>query len=332
MIRQEGNEGVAEGLLHDNAAGAVGHIGVVDDGVGVVAGDERAVFQAGRSGGLIVDDLAAGQLGVLTVAVIQRGLRAQGVIGHHRVGIGAHVGIVVGITVESAQEAVVLVDGVTLQRIGGDALSLAELLIGVVGAGRRPVMVRAEIEILGAVGQQRVIQRHGLHIAVHIAEDLLLGLLLVAEHILAVQLVRQTDAGAEGDGQHIHVGLACQLVRHSVHVVGVFLRGAVHIAVHLIAGVAHPVYGIVLLLVALELDPLICGGGVRRRVGIVCAVVTVVGAVGCRGSIGIVSRRRFVLHQIDDDQHHGGDGHHQRDQQHQRRNATAAASVTTHFR
>ena len=256
-------------------------------------------------------------------------------IGHHRVGIGAHVGIVVGITVESAQEAVVLVNGVALQRLGGDALGLAELLIGVIGAGACPVMVRAEIDILGAVGQQRVIQRHGLHIAVHIADDLLLGLLLVAEHILAVQLVRQTDAGAEGDGQHVYVGLARQLVRHSVHVVGVLLRGTVHIAVHLIAGVAHPVYGIVLLLIALELDPLICGGGIRRRigsVGIVCAVVAVVGAVGCRGSIGIVSRRRFVLHQIDDDQHHGGDGHHQRDQQHQRRNATAAASVTTHFR
>ena len=253
-------------------------------------------------------------------------------IGHHLVGIGAHGGVVVGITVESAQEAVVLVNGVALQRLGGDALGLAELFIGVVGAGACPVMVRAEIDILGAVGQQRVIQRHGLHIAVHIADDLLLGFLLVAEHILAVQLVRQADTGAEGDGQHIHVSLACQLVRHSVHVVGVLFGGAVHIAVHLIAGVAHPVYGVILLLIALELDPLICGGGIRRRVGIVCAAVAVVGAVGCRGCIGIVSRGRFVLHQIDDDQHHGGNGHHQRDQQHQRGNAPAAASVTTHFR
>ena len=186
------------------------------------------------------------------------------------------------------------------------------------------------------MGQQRVIQRHGLHIAVHIADDLLLGGLLVGEDILAVQLVRQADTGAQGDGQHVHVGLARQCVRHGVDVVGVLLGGAVHIAVHLIAGVAHSVHGVILLLIALQLDLLIGGGGVVRRGGIGgVGVVRIAGVGGIAGGgrrIRVVIGRLFVLAQIDDDQHHGGDGHHQRDQQHQGRHAPAASSVPAHFR
>ena len=153
-------------------------------------------------------------------------------------------------------------------------------------------MVGAEIDILGAMSQQRVIQRHRLHVAVHIADDLLLGGLLVGEDILAVQIVRQADAGAERNGQHVHIGLACQRVRYGVHVVGVLLGGAVHIAVHLIAGVAHTVYGVILLLVAVQLDPLVCGCGIDRRI-VAVAPVGVIRVAGVGGIAG-GGRRRII--------------------------------------
>ena len=337
VIRQERYKGVAEGLLHHHAAGAVGHVGVVDDGIGVIAGDKRAVLQAGRRVGLVIDDLAPQGLAVV-VYIVQRGLGAQGVIGHHLVGIGCHFGVLVGVPVEGAQEAVILVHGIAAEGRGSDALGLAELLVGVVRTGCRPVVVGAEIDILGAVGHQRVIQRHGLHVAVHIADDLLLGVLLVGENILAVQLVRQADAGAEGDRQHIHGGLARQRVGHGIHVVGVLLGGAVHIGVHLVSGVAHPVHSVILLLVALQLDLLVCGGGVVRRVcavgGVGIVSIAGLGVVsGCNGRrIRVVIGGLLVLAQIDNDQHHGGDSHHQRDQQHQGRHAPAASSVPAHFR
>ena len=337
VIRQERHKSVAEGLLHHHAAGAVGHVGVVDDGIGVVAGDERAVLQAGRRVGLVIDDLAPQGLAVV-VHIVQRGLGAQGMIGHHLVGIGGHFGVLVGIPVEGAQEAVILVHGVAAEGRGSDALGLAELLVGVVRAGGRPVVVGAEVDILGAVRHQRVIQRHGLHVAVHIADDLLLGVLLVSEDILAVQLVRQADAGAERDRQHIHGGLTRQRVSHGVHVVGVLFGGAVHVGVHLVSGIAHPVHGVILLLFALQLDLLVCGGNVVRRVVAVGGVGVVgiagLGVVsGCNGGrIRVVIGGLLVLAQIDDDQHHGGDGHHQRDQQHQGRHAPAVSSVPAHFR
>ena len=199
-------------------------------------------------------------------------------------------------------------------------------------------MIGAEIDILGAVRHQRVIQRHGLHIAVHIADDLLLGGLLVGENILAVQLVRQADAGAEGNGQHVHGGLTRQRVGHGVHVVGVLLGGAVHIGVHLISGVAHPIHGFILLLIAFQLDLLVCGVGIVRRVvavgGVGIVGIAGLGVVsGCNGGrIRVVIGGLLVLAQIDDDQRHGGDGHHQRDQQHQGRHAPAVSSVPAHFR
>ena len=261
-------------------------------------------------------------------------------IGNNLVRVGAHGGVLVGIPVEGAQETVIFIGGIAAQRLRLDALGLAELLIGVIGAGGRPVVVGTEIDILRPVCQQRVIQRHRFHIGVHVADDLLLGVPLVGEHAVAVQCVRQAHTGAEGHGQHIDAGLARQIVRHSVDIIGILLGGAVHVAVHLIPGVAHPVHSLVLLLVTLQLDLLIGGRRiVVRRVGIRRIAVTAAVAVGGRRDLLLTVRRRILLvgrrillfSQIDDDQHHSGHSHHQRNEQHQGRGAATAASVAVHF-
>ena len=167
VIHQERHKGVAEGFLHHDAALAVADLRVLNHREGIVAHDERTVLQAGRGGGLVKDDLTAGEGAVLVVAVLHGGGGADGMVGVHRVRIVLHGIRLAAVVVERAEEARKLAHLIVAEVVGRDALGRAELHIGVIRAQRRPVVVGAEIDVLRPVGHHHVVQGDRFYILPH---------------------------------------------------------------------------------------------------------------------------------------------------------------------
>ena len=148
--------------------------------------------------------------------------------------------------------------------MGCNALDIAELYIGVIGAQRRPVVVGAEIDVLRPMGVQRVMQGHRFYILPHSRQNILFGLCLIAAGYVAEQAVRQGNAAGQGDRHGVDIADAAEAVRHGVDRGLVLLRQGAHIVVHLISGIAHDVYAAGLIRRGVSGDHI---GGCRLRGG-----------------------------------------------------------------
>ena len=337
MIHQKRHKGIAEGLLHHDALGPVGQVGVLDDGVGVVAHDERAVLQSGGGVGLVVDHLA-GRQAVRRLAVLHPRLGTDGMVRRHRIGVVLHGVGLSAVVVERAEEAVVLADLILRQAVGRDALGGAELHIGVVGAQPRPVVVGAEVDILAAMGHQRIVERYRLYIVPHGGQNILLRLSLIAAGDVAVQRVRQRDAAGQRHSHGVHGADTGELVSHGCHDIRIVLGQTVHVVVHLEAGIAHHIHAAGLVGCGVG------GDGVQRLIagrllGVV-RLLTVLPALSVRAVVGLlpvvrlrydrVIRRRRRLIFFEYVRKNSQSAQHQRrqhDHQQQGGQRTAAAAI-----
>ena len=106
-------------------------------------------------------------------------------IGVHRIRVIRHGLRLAAVVVERAQKARVLAHLIVAEVVGCNALDIAELYIGVIGAQRRPVVVGAEIDVLRPMGVQRVMQGHRFYILPHSRQNILFGLCLIAAGYVA---------------------------------------------------------------------------------------------------------------------------------------------------
>ena len=185
------------------------------------------------------------------------------------------------------------------------------------------MVIGAEIDILGAVAHQRVIQRDHLHLTAELGDHVLLGFFLVAENACAQQIVRQGDAGRQGHRHSVDVGRALQPLGRGIHRAGIFIRSIGDIGVHLIARVADPIHRVILMLFAVDLDALI-GAGVRRlgirrlrirRFGVRRLRIRLPGLCLAGGILRILRPVPVLVHHdAGNNQHSGQNQHQHRDQ------------------
>ena len=261
-------------------------------------------------------------------------------IGVHRIRIIRHGLRLAAVVVEGAQKARVLAHLIVAEVVGRNALDIAELYIGVIGAQRRPMVVGTEIDVLRPMGVQRVMQGHRFYILSHSRQNILFGLCLIAAGYVAEQAVRQGNAAGQGDRHGVDIADAAEAVRHGVDRGLVLLRQGAYIVVHLISGIAHNVYAAGLIGRGVSGDHI---GGCRLRGGhggligvpalttllialrVLRGIVRVAGPVrlAVRGlgdgrAVCILVRRLFTAEYIGEDSQHR---HHQRrggDQKQQR--------------
>ena len=289
---------------------------------------------------------AGGQVAV-GLAVLHPRLGADGVIRRHHVGVVLHGVGLPAVVVERTQEPVVLADLILRQRVGRHALGAAELAVGVVRAQPRPVVVGAEIDILPAVRHHHIVEGYRFHILPHSGQNILLRLSLIAARNIAVQRVRQRDAAGQRHRQRVHRAGAGQLLGHGGHDLAVVLGQAVHIVVHLKAGIPHDIHAAGLV------GRGVGGDGIQRlAAGLTAAVIRLLGIaaglavlpVGAAGGLlGIVWLLRIVgldhcgavrpvggfvlLEHIRKDSQRPQHQRRRHDQQQDRRHGTSAAAI-----
>ena len=297
-------------------------------GKGVVPGDVGPVLEGGGGVGLIVEGAGVGHGVAVLVRDGHRGV-AQGEIGGDGVGVGAQLLVFAGVVIEAAQEAGEVHGLVAAQLPGRKTGGLAILYIGVVGAKAGPVVVGAVVDVLAPVLHEGVIQGHGDDLVVHVAQNSVLGQLLVVKHRVGVQVVGQGDAGGQGDDHGVDVGGAGQVVRQRVDAGGVLLGGGVHVGVHLIARVPHTVDAAGLLHVALDLNA-------HQGVGLLLGGLLLLAALAGFTGFGVLGALRLAGGLHGGGVHRGGLGlagdevhheQHQRQSQHRQGDCKAGAAA-----
>ena len=183
--------------------------------------------------------------------------------------------------------------------MGRHALGAAELAVGVVRAQPRPVVVGAEIDILPAVRHHHIVKGHRFHILPHSGQNILLRLSLIAARNIAVQRIRQRDAAGQRHRQRVHRADAGQLIGYGGHDLAVVLGQAVHIVVHLKAGIPHDIHAAGLV------GRGVGGDGIQRlAAGLTAAVIRLLGiaaglaVIDCSGVGYACATTNYTLSQL----------------------------------